>query len=114
MLKKNILFSVILTLLPMFFCIFIWNSIPDEVPSHFNYVFKPDGWSKKGEIVFELPILVLYIQVILIYFITKAISESKSKDNRLAIAMLWVIPLLFNIVFFLFLYITLNNNWVKR
>lgn len=50
--KKNITngIAVLIALLPLAYLSFIWNSLPQIVPVHFNYEMKPDRMGYKGEI----------------------------------------------------------------
>lgn len=50
MIKKNkgfILVTTFVTLLPMFVGLFLWNQLPDKMPTHFNGQGVVDGYSGK-------------------------------------------------------------------
>ena len=50
MIKKNkgfILVTTFITLLPMFVGLFLWNQLPDKMPTHFNGQGIVDGYSGK-------------------------------------------------------------------
>ena len=41
--KKMILFTSVITLLPIFIGMFLWNQLPDSIATHFGVNNQPDG-----------------------------------------------------------------------
>ena len=57
--KKMILFTSVITLLPIFIGMFLWNQLPDSIATHFGVNNQPDGYSSKAFAVFGLPLILL-------------------------------------------------------
>ena len=62
--KKMILFTSILTLLPILIGLLLWNRLPDSVATHFGADNQPDGYSSKIFSVFGPPFLILLLHFI--------------------------------------------------
>lgn len=60
--KEAIIWLMLLT--PFFYAIYIWNSLPDQVPTHWNVKGEVDDYSSKA-----VGLLVLPAMNVLIYFI---------------------------------------------
>lgn len=62
--------STIIILLSLFsYVITNWNTIPEQVPSHFNYHGQIDSWSNKNMILFPLFVcLFLYVMLTVVSF----------------------------------------------
>ena len=50
--KKLLLLTSVITLLPVFIGLFLWNQLPDSVATHFGLNNQPDGYSSKAFAVF--------------------------------------------------------------
>ena len=46
--KKTMIITSIVMLLPILIGIFLWNQLPDEIATHFDYEGNPNGWTGKG------------------------------------------------------------------
>ena len=46
--KKLLLLTSVITLLPVFIGLFLWNQLPDSVATHFGLNNQPDGYSSKA------------------------------------------------------------------
>ena len=60
--KKNkgfIILTSLITLLPMMAGIFLWQKLPDQMATHFDFQNVPNGWSSKTFAVFGLPLFIL-------------------------------------------------------
>ena len=62
--KKMLLLTSIITLLPVFIGLFLWNQLPDSVATHFGLNNQPDGYSSKAFAVFGLPLILLAVQLL--------------------------------------------------
>jgi len=56
---KKMLLASIITVLPIFIGLFLWNRLPDSLPTHFDASGNPDGWSSKLQAVVFLPLFLL-------------------------------------------------------
>ena len=75
--KKMLLLTSIITLLPVFIGLFLWNQLPDSVATHFGLDNQPDGYSSKAFAVFGLPLILLAVHLVCVVA-TKI--DPKSKD----------------------------------
>ncbi|GAA4805722.1 SdpI family protein [Litoribaculum gwangyangense] len=51
---------IVIVLIPFIYLSYIWNSLPDTVPVHWNFKGEIDGWGKKSTlilIIFLIPVL---------------------------------------------------------
>lgn len=56
--------SLILVVLPFLYLAYIWNTLPEKVPMHWNVNGEIDGWGEKVQLLlipFVLPVLVYVI-----------------------------------------------------
>ena len=62
--KKLLLLTSVITLLPVFIGLFLWNQLPDSVATHFGLNNQPDGYSSKAFAVFGLPLILLAVHLV--------------------------------------------------
>lgn len=70
----------LLLLLPFAYAAFIWNKLPDQVPTHFNIEGKPDDYSGKAAALLLLPAM-----NVLIYFILRYIPQIDPRKKNYAV-----------------------------
>lgn len=64
MIKKNwktLLITSFIALIPFFYSLVVYPTLPETIPIHFNIVGEPDGWGHKS-IILIMPLLILFIQ----------------------------------------------------
>lgn len=94
MLKRNlktIIITSLLTLIPMFIGLALWDKLPESIPTHFNINNEPDGYSSKAFAVFGLPLIMLAMQFVCI-FATKVDPKGKSINDKVLTLVLYIIP----------------------
>ncbi len=60
-------FSIFLVLIPFIYLAYIWNSLPEKVPIHWNLKGEVDGWGDKFSLIgllFMLPVLTYGIMLL--------------------------------------------------
>ena len=62
--RKTMILSTILCLLPILLGLYLYDQLPDMVPTHFNAGWEPDGWSSKPMAVFGFPCLIAGINLL--------------------------------------------------
>ena len=62
--KKMVVFTSIVTLLPIVIGLLLWKQLPDSVATHFGADNQPNGYSSKIFAVFGLPLILLMIHFI--------------------------------------------------
>ncbi len=91
--KKNLIISSIVTLLPILAGVILWDKLPDNMATHFAANGDADGFASKAFAVFGLPLILLGIFWICIFFTMKDINNKN--QNKKALGMVyWIIPVL--------------------
>ena len=55
----------------------LWDRLPDQLATHFNFNSEPDGWSSKAFTVFGMPLIMLAL-----HWITLLVSSTKYAQDR--------------------------------
>lgn len=100
MIKKNLktlIISSVLILLPVLVGVILWNQLPEQIPTHWNAAGEVDGWSSKAFAVFCLPGILLAAQW-LCTLGAGADPKSKNHSEKVLQLVLWIIPLLSNVL----------------
>lgn len=82
--KNNLSWVIItslITLVPMFLGLILWNSLPAEMATHFNAAGEADGYSSKAFAVFFIPILLLAVHIICL---TATAMDPKNEKNAVS------------------------------
>ena len=96
MIKKKLKFVIItsvVTILPMFFGFFMWNKLPEKLPTHWNFEGVIDGWSSKPFAVIFMPLIMLAFHLIC----TLAISidpKNRNVNRKIFGLVLWICPVM--------------------
>jgi uncharacterized membrane protein len=64
MIKKNwktLFITSLIALIPFFYSIVVYPTLPETIAIHFNIVGEPDGWGHKS-LILIMPLLMLFIQ----------------------------------------------------
>ena len=59
--KKTVVVTTIITVLPMLVGLLLWNRLPEQIATHFDANGNPDGWSSRFVAVFGLPLILLAV-----------------------------------------------------
>lgn len=73
------LFPFIIMAIPWVYLAFIWNELPQSIPTHFNISGKPDKFGAKNEII--LAPLIFTIIGVLVYFLLRNIHKIDPKKK---------------------------------
>lgn len=111
MLKKNkdVIFIALLCLLPLIYGFFMYDKLPEMLPTHWNFKGEIDGYTSKFSAIVYLP-LALFAATLFSGFVTKEDpknAENKPKIIRLNLIML---PIFSNILVISSMYIALGNK----
>lgn len=93
--KRNIMavVTVLVTLCPIVIGLFLWNKLPDQVPTHWGISGQIDGWSSKKSTVFAMPFIMTCGQIIMLAAIY-ADPRKKNIHKKPMTVGLWIIPVL--------------------
>ena len=73
--------------------LFIWNFLPDQIVTHWNFNGEADGWSGKGFTVFGLPMILFVAHWICVIF-TSFDSKNKEQNRKVSSMVLWIMPVI--------------------
>lgn len=80
-------------LLPMLFGLSLWNVLPDTMAIHFDFYGNPDNFASKACVVFGLPVMMFFIQILCcIVFDRQSLRFGENKKPVLV--MKWLIPVM--------------------
>lgn len=91
--KKLLILTTVLLLLPMAAGLALWNSLPEQLPTHWNAAGEVDGWSGRGFAAFGLPAVLLAIHWLCV-LATGADPKRKNQSEKLQLLVLWICPVL--------------------
>jgi uncharacterized membrane protein len=91
--RKNIIFSMLLTLLPMFIGLLLWNRLPDVMTSHWGADGVADGTASKAFMVFAVPAILAGLNLLCI--LATALDPKQAGQNKKAMRVVfWIMPLI--------------------
>lgn len=96
MIKKNktqLIISSVIILLPVVIGLVIWNFLPEQIATHWGMNNKPDGWSGRYMAIFGLPVMMLALHWLCIFFVTRD-SKNKEQNGKVFSMVLWIIPII--------------------
>ncbi|MFC6179188.1 SdpI family protein [Weissella sagaensis] len=98
-LRRLLIVTTIVMLVPLVVGLMIWAQLPDNIATHFGAGGQANGWHSKSKTVFGLPLLMIVIQYIC--FFSLYFDPSKNNINiRLFKGLLWIAPIIENIMMF--------------
>lgn len=90
--KKMLVFTSIVTLLPIVMGLLLRKQLPDPVATHFGADNQPNGYSSKAFAVFGLPVILLLIHFICVV-VTNIDPKAKNISKKVFRVVLWICPL---------------------
>ena len=95
--KKIIIITTLITILPLFVGLILWNRLPDTVATHWDFNGEANGWSSKAFAVLGLPCL---LTVIHIFTVGVTLNDPKKKNihRKMLALVFWIIPVVSLIV----------------
>ena len=96
MLKKNkikVIVSSVVILLPVLFGLIMWDKLPDTMTTHWGIDGNADGFGAKPFAVFGLPVMLLILHLICLFFTAKDNSHRNQNKKALNITF-WLFPLI--------------------
>ena len=97
--KKTMILTSIVMLIPILIGVLLWDRLPEQVATHFDFEGNPNGWTSRGFTVFGIPLFLLVCQ-----WITAAATLSDPKHKNLSEKVfkliLWLVPIVSLILVF--------------
>ena len=89
--KKLFWITALITLLPLFFGLVMWNRLPDVMTTHWNAAGEADGSASKGFAVFFTPLFLLFMHLFCVGATALDTGNEKQSKKALYIAY-WCMP----------------------
>jgi len=96
MIKKNrwkLLISSVIILLPILFGLIFWNELPQQMTTHWGLDGTADGWSNRSVAVFALPLLILLVHWICVFFTSKD-PKNQGQNKKVFGIVIWITPII--------------------
>lgn len=107
--KKTLILISLVTLLPTVWGLLLWNRLPREMTIQWNFYGQAGDTASRGFVVFGMPLILLAIQWFSI-LATALDSQNQGRNDKPLKRMLWVIPVLSNLVIGLMYAISLGEE----
>ena len=114
MIKKNLnilIITSIVILLPVLAGVVLWDTLPEQIPTHWNAAGEIDGWSSKTFAIFGLPLMMLAMHWLCV-LVTAADPKKANHSNKLIHLVLWIIPII-SVVLFVLTYVVALGTEVR-
>ncbi len=89
--KVKLILTSIVTLIPIFIGLILWNDLPDTIATHWGINGEPDAYSSKAFAVFALPLILFAVHWICV-FATKFDPKHKEINPKMLSIVLWICP----------------------
>ncbi|MBQ8590952.1 MAG: SdpI family protein [Firmicutes bacterium] len=96
MLKRNkgvLIITTLITVLPILVGLILWDQLPDQMATHFNFAGEADGWSGKTFAVIGLPMVLVGTHLICT-LATLADPKKQNIGDKMFRLVLWICPVL--------------------
>lgn len=89
--KKTMILTSVVMLLPILLGVLLWDRLPEQVATHFDFEGNPNGWTSKGFTVFGIPLFLLVCQWVAV---AATLSDPKHKNlsEKVFKLILWLVP----------------------
>ena len=114
MIKKNLkilIITSIVILLPVLAGVVLWDTLPEQIPTHWNAAGEIDGWSSKTFAIFGLPLMMLAMHWLCV-LATAADPKKANHSDKLIHLVLWIIPII-SVVLFVLTYVAALGTEVR-
>lgn len=92
-LGKTLVITTLLCLLPMVFGLAVYNRLPEQVPSQFDFRGNVKGTMARAQMVFLLPIVMAFLNV-LVHFMMETDPRRRGYPAAMKLMMNWLVPVL--------------------
>lgn len=91
--RKLLLITSVVILLPILAGLLLWNSLPEQLPIHWNSAGEVDDWASKPFAVLGMPALLLVLHWIAL-MATGADPKRKNHADKVVQLIFWLVPVL--------------------
>lgn len=89
--KRTYILTIIVCLIPIIAGAILYNKIPDEIATHWDFAGNPDGWSNKNTGLFLFPCILLVVNL-LFPIILRTDPKNTNLPNKIRDLIQWIIP----------------------
>ena len=90
--KKTMILTSIVALIPILVGVLLWDRLPEQVATHFDFEGNPNGWISREFTVFGIPLFLLACQWIAA-MATLSDPKHKNLSEKIFRMILWIVPL---------------------
>lgn len=94
--KKLLIFTSLLTLLPIAMGLLLWDRLPEVMTTHWGFSGQADGRSSAAFAVFVPPVLMLAVHWFCVLF-TARDPGNRDRNKKMQQLVLWIVPLISNL-----------------
>lgn len=105
--KRNFLISL-LCFIPIIYCIYFYNILPDNIPTHFDYKGNVNGYTRKNIFIFVLPFFGFLLNIITSIFVSN--DPIRKKENPISKYYIYIFPIIINILYVISVSVSLGKN----
>ena len=89
--KKTMILTSIVILLPILAGVLLWDQLPEQIATHFDFEGNPNGWTGRAGAVFGIPMFLLVCQWV---GVAATLSDPKHKNlsEKVFKLILWLVP----------------------
>lgn len=106
---KILILTVIICLVPIISGIILYESLPNQMPIHFNINNKPDNYASKDFALFLIPVIMAFLQTFCC-LISDINQNVKSVKPKFISIIKWLIPILTVLIYTIMLIVSLGNT----
>ena len=72
--------------------VLLWDRLPDQIATHFDFHNQPNGWSSKTFTVFGMPLVMLALHWITLLVSSTKNAQIKNLNGKVKFLFWWIIP----------------------
>ena len=91
--KKQLIITSMIILVPIIAGLFLWNKLPDKIPTHWNAAGEVNGWSSKAFAVFGLPGFLFAVHWLCL-LASSADPKKQNIEGKVLNIVLWICPVI--------------------
>lgn len=105
---------LVLVALPFMYLSYLWNSLPDKIPIHWNFKGEIDGWGSKIQLVYILfGLTVLSYVILLLIPLIDPKKKLEKMGNKFYLLKFWVVLLMSLIGLFILYSVQQSSSNIK-
>lgn len=92
--NKTMWLSTALCMVPILFGVSIYDQLPEMVPTHFDLLGNPNGWSSRPMAVFGIPLLLAAMNLLCHWLTGRDEKTRQASPKALLSVVYWIIPVI--------------------